>query len=149
MPNKGKILRVGSSLGALVAVQFLLLTNAHSQADLASRRAAAERYEATMPMAKMMEESIQQMALSLPKDQRSMFIAQMAQVVDRRQLRTIALDKMTNVFSADELNALAAFYGSSVGQSIVTKFPVYMAEIMPAIQLELARAVREVKDRSR
>jgi hypothetical protein len=123
--------------------------NAYSQDDLASRGAAAERYEATMPIAKMMEESIEQISLSLPANQRILFVAQMRQVVDGRQLQAIALDKMAEVFTAEELDALAAFYGSPVGQTIVTKFPVYMAEVMPVIQRELARAVREVEDRSR
>jgi hypothetical protein len=102
-----------------------------------------------MPIARMMEESVQQMALSLPNDQRSGFVALMEQAVNGEQLRLVALDKMVEVFSAEELNALATFYGSPVGQSIVTKFPVYMAEVMPLIQLELARAGRELKDRSR
>ncbi|HZA66921.1 MAG TPA: DUF2059 domain-containing protein [Geminicoccaceae bacterium] len=149
MPNKGKTLRVQGSVGLLVALQLLLTTNAHAQDDLVSRRAAAERYERTMPIVKVMDESIQQMALSLPNDQRGAFVAQVRQVVDGEQLRLIALDKMTEVFSAEELNALADFYGSPVGQSIVTKFPVYMAEVMPLIQLELARALRKLKDRSR
>jgi hypothetical protein len=149
MSNKGKIRRVRGSLGLLVAVQFLVSTNAYSQDDLASRRAAAERYEATMPIVKMMEDSIQQMTLSLPNDQRNIFVTQMGQVVDGQQLRTIALDTMVEVFSAEELDALAAFYGSPVGQTIVTKFPVYIAKVMPAIELQLARAIRELKNRSR
>jgi hypothetical protein len=73
----------------------------------------------------------------------------MADMVDGERLRAIALDKMIAVFSVEELNALAAFYGSPVGQSIVTKFPVYMAEVMPVIQLELTQAARKLKDRSR
>jgi hypothetical protein len=149
MPSKWEILRARGWPGLLVLAQLLITTNAQSQDDLASRRAAAERYEATMPIAKMMEESIEQISLSLPNNQRNLFVAQMRQVVDRGQLRTIALDKMAEVFTAEELDALAAFYGSPVGQTIVTKFPVYMAEIMPVIQRELARAVREVEDRSR
>jgi hypothetical protein len=73
----------------------------------------------------------------------------MRQVVDGQQLRTIALDTMVEVFSAEELDALATFYGSPVGQTIVTKFPVYIAKVMPAIELQLARAIRELKNRSR
>jgi hypothetical protein len=149
MPGKWETPRARGLPGLLFLVQLLLATNAHSQDDPASRRAAAERYEATMPIAKMMEQSIEQISLSLPAKQRNAFIAQMRQVVDGRQLQAIALDKMAEVFMARELDALAAFYGSPVGQKIVTKFPVYMAEIMPVIQRELARAVREVEDRGR
>lgn len=149
MFNDGKTLYLKSWLGLVAAMAILFSLSARAQDDLARRRAAAERYEATMPIAKMMEEAIQQMASSLPDDQRSTFIAQMEQVADGERLRLIALDKMTEVFSAEELDALAAFYGSPVGQSIVTKFPVYIAEVMPVIQLELARALREIEDHDR
>jgi hypothetical protein len=149
MVNDGKTLYRNSCLGLVVAMAILFSPSARAQDDLANRRAAAERYEATMPIAKMMEESIQQMAAALPEDQRSTFVAQMEQVVDGKRLRLIALDQMIQVFSTEELDALAAFYGSPVGQSIVTKFPVYIAEVMPLIQLELARAVRELEDSGR
>ncbi|MGH6905862.1 MAG: DUF2059 domain-containing protein [Geminicoccaceae bacterium] len=148
MPNKVKALRMQGSRGLLVAVQLLLSVEAYSQDDLANRRAAAERYEATMPIAKMLDESIQQMALSLPNHQRDTLFAQIRQAVDDEQLRAIALDKMAAVFTVEELDALTAFYGSTVGQSIVTKFPVYMAEMLPVIELEVARAARSLKDRS-
>jgi hypothetical protein len=149
MSNKVRTLRVWAWLASLVAVQLLLATDGHAQDDLASRRTAAERYEATMPITKLMKESIEQMALSLPADQRSAFVSLMTDMVDGERLRAIALHKMIAVFSAEELNALAAFYGSPVGQSIVTKFPVYMAEVMPVIQLELTQAARKLQDRSR
>lgn len=149
MTNKRKNLCIQGSLTLIVAIQLLISTNAHSQEDLASRRAAAERYEATMPVAKMLEESVEQIALSLPDDQRATFVAQMLRVIDGQQLRSMVLEKMIEVFSADELDALATFYGSAVGQSVVAKFPVYMAEMMPLIQLELARAAGELKERSR
>ena len=149
MTNKRKNLCIQGSLTLIVAIQLLISTNAHSQEDLASRRAAAERYEATMPVAKMLEESVEQIALSLPDHQRATFVAQMLRVIDGQQLRSMVLEKMIEVFSADELDALATFYGSAVGQSVVAKFPVYMAEMMPLIQLELARAAGELKERSR
>jgi hypothetical protein len=143
MPNKVKALGIRGSLGLLVAV--LLSAEAYSQDDLASRRAAAERYEAMMPITKMLDESIQQMALSLPNHQRDTLVAQLRQAVDDEQLRAVALDKMAAVFTVEELDALTTFYGSTVGQSIVTKFPVYMAEMLPVIELEIARAAQRLR----
>ena len=46
--------------------------------------------------------------------------------------------------SADELNALADFYGSSVGASAMKKFGAYMADVAPALQLELRRGMQEL-----
>jgi hypothetical protein len=71
MSNQVRTLRVRAWLALLVAVQLLLATDGYAQDDLASRRTAAERYEATMPITKLMKESIEQMALSLPAEQRA------------------------------------------------------------------------------
>ena len=43
-------------------------------------------------------------------------------------------------FTADELKALADFYGSPVGKSAMKKFGAYMADVMPAIQTEMMKA---------
>jgi hypothetical protein len=102
-----------------------------------------------MPIAQMLEETLQQMALSVPEDRRGSFVEQMRQVVSVERLRAAALDKMAEIFSTEELDALTAFYGSRLGQSIVVKFPLYMAEVLPAIQLEIARGIRDLRDRSR
>ena len=43
--------------------------------------------------------------------------------------------------------ALADFYGSKAGKSAMEKFGLYMAEIMPPLQKELERAMRELQGR--
>jgi hypothetical protein len=47
---------------------------------------------------------------------------------------------MVKHFSAEELKALADFYGSPVGKSAMSKFGAYMADVMPAIQAEMIKA---------
>jgi hypothetical protein len=52
-------------------------------------------------------------------------------------------DSMIKHFTANELKALADFYGSPVGKSAMLKFGAYMADAMPAIQAEVFKAYGE------
>jgi hypothetical protein len=49
-------------------------------------------------------------------------------------------DAMIKHFTTDELKALADFYGSPVGKSVMQKFGAYMAELMPTMQAEIVKA---------
>ncbi len=59
-------------------------------------------------------------------------------------------ETMIKTFTADELAALADFYGSPVGISATKKMGAYMAEIMPVMQAEALKAVaktyRDIKE---
>jgi len=47
---------------------------------------------------------------------------------------------MIKVYTTDELNALADFYGSKLGRSATAKTAAYIAEIMPTIQKKILEA---------
>jgi len=47
---------------------------------------------------------------------------------------------MIKNFTADELKALADFYGSPVGKSAMAKFGNYMADVMPGMMAEVQKA---------
>ena len=48
-----------------------------------------------------------------------------------------------------EINALAAFYASPEGRSITKKFGAYIADVMPAIQEEMAQAMSSTQETMR
>jgi hypothetical protein len=54
------------------------------------------------------------------------------------------LNAMVKNFTADELNALADFYGSPVGKSAMAKFPGYLGDVMPGLLAEMRRAGAEI-----
>lgn len=114
-----------------------------AQDSSADRQAAAARYMSVVPMSKMLEDSFAELAKQLPQDKRAGFIAKMKQTVRADALERIALDSMVKTFTADELNALADFYGSKPGRSAMQKFGIYMGQVMPAIQAEIQRAVQQ------
>jgi len=53
---------------------------------------------------------------------------------------------MVRHFTVRELNALADFYGSPEGRSVMNKFGSYMADITPALQQEMLRAIKQYED---
>ena len=135
---------------AFFAIAFIALAICASavsaQDSLADRKAAAARYQSVMPMTKMLDDSYSELAKQLPQDKRADFIAKMKQTIRVDTLERIALDSMIKTFTADELNALADFYGSKLGRSAVQKFGIYMGQVMPAIQAEIQRAAQLLSD---
>jgi len=118
---------------------------ANAQESHADRVRAAERYLKVANMAQMLENTFLETAKRLPHGKRKEFIEFMRSAVRIDVLENAVLLSMIKVFTAEELNALADFYGSSVGQSALAKFGIYMAEVNPVIQQETQRAIQEWK----
>ena len=111
-----------------------------------NRLAQAKRYMELIPMENMTTEMTEQVAMSMPEDQRKVYVALMNDYLDIERLTAVSLDLMVNVFSADELAALADFYGSEIGQSATKKYGTYMAQATPIIQEELLRAFKQAME---
>jgi hypothetical protein len=56
-------------------------------------------------------------------------------------MKAVMTNALVTNFTAKELDALTAFYSSPEGKSIMTKMPVYMAQIMPYVQSTALKAV--------
>lgn len=97
-------------------------------------------------MSKMLDDSFAELAKQLPEQKRARFVADMKRVVRADALERIAFESMVRVFTADELNALADFYGSQSGRSAMQKFGVYMGQIMPELEAELKRAAQQAAE---
>lgn len=132
----------------VVALVFLnILTGRASDTSDSSeaRLEAAKRYLAVVPMTEMIDKSINEMAQRIPPDKRDEFSKLMKKFIRVEFLEKLAIESMVKVFTTEELNALADFYGSKIGRSVMNKFGVYMAEIMPAMQQEIMRALQELQ----
>jgi len=135
-----------STIAAGALLMFLAVAQVHRAyaADTeADRRAAATRYLNVVPMSKLLDDSVSEMAKRLPPEKRAEFVKVMKQSMRADVLERLALEAMVKTFTTEELNALAEFYGSKNGRSAMAKFGVYMAEIMPPLQQELMRAAQE------
>ena len=109
----------------------------------------ADRYLAVTPPKEMLQDIAKQMAQNYAPEKRELFIKIMTQYLDIEAVTKAVKESMINNFTADELAAMAEFYGSPLGMSATKKAGAYMAEKMPAIQAEALKAVakanREIK----
>lgn len=110
----------------------------------ADRAAAAERYLRAVPMSKILDDTAIELSKQFPPEQRPAFVQKMKAAVRPDVLEKIARTSMIDTFTADELNALADFYGSKHGNSAMQKFGRYMGQVMPAVQAELQRCFQQI-----
>jgi hypothetical protein len=116
---------------------------ASAQDTVGNRLVAAEKYADTTDISQMMNAAINEMAKNVPSKDRKEFIRYMRNGMNIPKLRNLIINAMVQVFSVDELNLLAQFYGSPTGKSIMKKFPEYMGVMMPMLQAELARVAKK------
>ena len=106
-----------------------------------NREQQADRYLAAAPPQSMMSDMAAKMAETLPEEQRNQFKALMTKHLDLGRVTAAIKAAMIKTFSADELQALADFYGSDVGKSAMAKMGTYMSEVMPATMNEVQSAL--------
>jgi len=135
---------------ALGAITGLSPTGASAMPDTpTNRRAQAIEYERAVPVERMLDASIAQMAALLPPEHRAPFTENARQEINPEPLRGIMLESLTETFSADELAAMAAFFGSDEGRSVATKMTRYMHRVMPPMLEQVqAAATRYAKEQS-
>jgi len=127
----------GLALGLLLSLAPL---TGLAQDSLSAREAAADRYLRVTPMSRVLDDTFAEMSKQLPPDQRQEFLRRARSAVRPQALEQITRTALIRHFTADELNALADFYGSRNGASAMKKFPAYMADVGPAIQAEIQKA---------
>jgi hypothetical protein len=112
-----------------------------------NREQQVERYlQAAAPKA-IYDDLTSKMFKHLPPDQRGIAGGGMSKSFDFEVLTKLMRAAMLKTFTADELAALADFYGSPVGKSAMSKMGDYMAELMaelgPILNAEMAQIAAE------
>lgn len=110
-----------------------------------NRAVQAERYLAAVPPQTMLNDVSAKMAETLPEEQRAEFNALMTKHLDIERISAAIKAAMVKTFTADELKALADFYGSDVGKSAMAKMGAYMSEVMPATMNEVQNALEKAQ----
>ena len=100
------------------------------------RRVQAGRYLEAMPTRELMDDMTKNMAGAFPMVDGSTLDAYMDNI-DYDTLNEAVLDAMVKNFTAEEIRALAEFYGSPVGKSAMGKMGPYMADLMPIMMEQL------------
>ena len=129
----------------LVIGLILVASNALCMDDSPSNRMIeAERYLQTTPPQALFEDMAEQMANHLASSERRIFKGLMMKHLDLEALTEAFKKALVDNFTANELGALADFYGSEVGKSAMKKFGTYMADVMPTIDAEMTKAYTKV-----
>ena len=110
-----------------------------------NRAVEADRYLAAVPPQTMLNDVSSKMAESLPEEQRAAFTTLMTKHLDVGHISAAIKAAMVKTFTADELKALADFYGSDVGKSAMAKMGAYMSEVMPATMTEVQNALEKAQ----
>ena len=105
-----------------------------------NRRQQAQRYLQATPPKALFEDMGKKMAMNLPPAERDKFIQLFTSQLDIDALTKAMTDAIVKHFTAEEIKALADFYGSPVGKSAMSKFGDYMADLMPVMQAEIMKA---------
>jgi hypothetical protein len=106
-----------------------------------NREAQADRYLEAIPPQGLIDNLLDQTADALPTADQDQFKALVAKHLNRAAIATAIRAAMVKIFSADELKALADFYGSPLGKSAMAKMPGYQNELGTALMSELQPAV--------
>jgi hypothetical protein len=130
---------------ALCVFLFFTYGNAYAQDSQSDREKAVERYFKAMPFDTMIEEASVEMAKRLPEEQRADFVSFMTTEVRFDVILTAAKASLANRLTTDEINAFASFMESPLGKSSMAKMKFYMADVMPVVQAEVARAIEARK----
>jgi hypothetical protein len=130
----------------LLAIALLLsLPGFASAADKdtpATRRVEAERYLVVSNLEKMMADMTVAMTQNLPADKAAEVKDLLTRHVRIDALKEAMLISMVKHFTTRELSAMADFYGSPEGKSVLEKFGPYMSDIMPMLQAEMQHAAQ-------
>jgi hypothetical protein len=106
----------------------------------ANRAAQADYYLRIMSPRSLMNDLTEKLSATLPENRRADFKALLMKNLDMDAVANLMRAAMIKNFSADELKALADFYGSPVGKSAMAKMGTYMADAMPKMMAELTKA---------
>lgn len=128
----------------VVLLACLFAFSAHAQPeDAAAKQQMVERYFASFPVEENVREIATEIAKTMPENERAAFIDFMARQVDFSVIMAAAKKSFQTRFTLEELTALTEFMESPAGRSSMGKMKYYMADVMPVIQAEVVKALKQ------
>lgn len=132
-------------IAVVSAVLSVASVSVLAQDTAENRAAAADRYLSVMPMTQIIDDVFTELAKQPPYNKQPQLIEQIKKVYRVDFVEKVSQEAMIKIFTADEINAMADYYGSKSGSSAMRKFGAYMGQVMPIIQAEARRTIEELK----
>lgn len=107
-----------------------------------NRLKAAQRYLKIVSMKALMDDVADGMAKGVPAEEGERIKKAFKEDLDIAALEKASTDAMVKHFSVGEIDALADFYGSPEGRSVMKKLGIYTAEVSQAMNAEIRRAIQ-------
>jgi hypothetical protein len=134
-------------LPALIVMVCLCLgpALAANAADPAAEQKAkltqAQRYWEAADMEQVIGDFLQKVAGSAPEERRAQILADAKEVQQSGSIKEQVQKTMVETFTLDELKALADFYSSPEGQSVMKKMRPFMGQVTQIVVEELRAKV--------
>ncbi len=110
-----------------------------------NRHAQAVRYLEATPPKQLLADMAKSMGATLPAAQRDKVMTMFTTNLDIDAVTKGMEDSLVKTFTAEELKAMADFYGSPVGRSVMSKMGTYTADLMPVMQAQMVKALSNTK----
>jgi hypothetical protein len=111
-----------------------------------NREVQADRYLEAIPPQAMIDELLARTADTLPAEQQEQFKTLVAKHLNRAAITAAIRAGMAKTFTAEELQALADFYGSKIGKAAMEKMQSYQQEVAPTLMNEFQSAVTKAEE---
>ncbi len=103
-----------------------------------------DRYLKVFSFEELVHSMAIQKAKRLPPSKRDRYVELVTQNIDYEEFYRIMTNVMHEHFSLNELKAIADFYGSPEGQSILKKYPIMMESAMPALRASAMKTDQKI-----
>lgn len=110
-------------------------------ADYDQRLALAQELHKVLPAMDQVNRAIEKIAKTLPEDDQDKFRDRMEAAIDAEKIEKTSINAMAEVFSAEELQVMIAYYSKPEAKSISEKMPVYQSLVQPEITKMLDAAL--------
>mgnify|MGYP001820151971 CR=1 FL=1 len=97
------------------------------------------------PKRPKVESALEQISEQIEPQERLRFKAGMRKAIEFDALEEGSIDAMADIFSAKELEAMIAFYGSKEGRSVSHKTSDYEKALIPLVTKMIDKALLDVK----
>jgi len=113
--------------------------------DTAKRLELAGKMHEIWPMRTRMEAVIDNVAENFDEDKRNEIKASLRKAMDYKLLEEESTKAMAGIFTAKELEAMIAFYGSEEGRSISIKTTDYELALRPVMAKMMDKAMLDLR----
>ena len=113
-----------------------------------NRKAAAKLYLEAVPPEDLLKNITGNMVQKMPEPTKKQFLEALADKELLKHIYSISENALIKHFTPDEMNAMAAFFGSPAGKSARTKFPPYMTDMLPQISDEVKKVFAKVQEQT-